>query len=307
MGSGSSTELPQRLTFDFKESIETKNSASDYINRLYYASPIDHDISNGSSFLLDNKKFSKDPKCALTYNLHRKNYLSNKESCCLNNILSDNNDYCNPDGDSIYTNDYCDNIIKSHCLTENKEVCYQWIETYLTRKDDEEFINDLSAECILDYSSSKCKALLIALKKINIPKYNTINNNIINSKNNKRLNLCLNPPSNIIREDKKKNISLDCWYHGCTNLEYWQLTTDQLDARKKCNVTFCSITLGDLNIDSNSTISIECNSGTTSTSSNNNFDSIFFRNEQYKTLMNIPDIQYLIILVLIFLFFIFKN
>lgn len=310
MGSGSSVQLPQRTTFDFQSSIEIENSNYEYPREMYLPIPEVSFTSNGTSQrVLEKDKFDIEQKCALTYMISRKAYKSSDISCCINNILVDNSDYCFPGTSSVFTNDICDSILQEYCYSGSGDpLCTQWFESYLTRNDDYNYVLKMAAMCSEDYTVRNCRGFLTALKHLDVPMYNLINDNIIKSPNNIKNNLCLNPPQNIIDENAKKRLPLDCWYQGCTNQEYWQLTTEQIKSRSTCSIAFCSINLGKIEIDTHSKLNLTCESGfNQNINKTEKFKSITYRNEQYQSLMNIPDLHYLVFLMIIILLLLYMG
>lgn len=189
-----------------------------------------------------------------------------------------------------YTTTHCNTLMNKHCIdsTNNTEcIMYMLAQLSQTRPTLEPFIN----YCSENLHSSVCMYMALEARNKNI---GGIPDQVLR-------NYCGNNPSdksctcynafNKLPDSFKDNMyigPLACWYKPCAELTEPQfLLTSQVEQRKGCNLTKCSIDIGNININSENPSLIklinDCNYSSTAADLPENDQSTFFEGVMWNT------------------------
>lgn len=201
-------------------------------------------------------------RCSLVFQDYNYND-KDQERCC----FSDDKSRCNMNLTNDYTTNHCNIVMKEKCkLTPEDSKCILWLEKSNERNDNEAF------ELYMNYCSSNLNSKVCDyLCKTSRGKLNqnskycdlALSNYCTANPNNPNCH-CFKTPSENIPNVETFLGPKECWLSVCSSQsEQKWLTTEQLDTRSKCQLTYCVISLDSLTLNDTATSELinDCISG----------------------------------------------
>lgn len=216
---------------------------------------------NEAQSLFENNVM-KGKKCQIVFQDYNYND-RDLERCCFTN----NKENCNANLINNYTTKHCNIIMKKKCKKDpENDNCIIWLDNTNKRLDNEA-LELYSNYCSVNHKSLACDYLCKEARgRINqnskycdIALENYCKNNIYETNCH-----CVITPSDKIPEVEKYLGPKECWLSSCssqTNSKW--LTTEQLNTRSLCQLTYCVITIDSLTLNDNATAELinDCVSG----------------------------------------------
>lgn len=256
----------------------------------------------------------------------RTKYLGNKEFCCMNQInhywtdkdlkiISDSQTTetpnlvtCDPDTKIIGN---CTEIFFNKCFNKNNEINDK-VELVCIKlfKNLDDTVNKMMYEDCKDNMVNdkvRCSLWMKILRLSKDPKLNALADNVLMNQKDKSFLKCLNIPKEILNEQLKHSIPLECWYGPCNREPIENLTSENLKKRKLCYNINCDISVNNFNISDKTTLNIICNNSKYITFEENLTNKKFETLDTFFVNLKLEFTVILIILFLIFLYYEFTN
>lgn len=315
---------------------EMQISYAEILNTLYTAE-IDDRIAIGQ-YATDPNSYMNVPefnpiiKPGGYAELHRKSYLGPDEICCLQNIrygwVDANNNIsseanlsktlltCDPTTIQVGYSNICDVPLYNTCIVnknqEYKGKCNVWLNGLFKRWQVDYSIiasinKEMSEHCSKNYKNDNCDIWLSAIRNGTNSEYYNIADNVLYAQTDKSELTCAFPPEYIVRQSNEINTPKECWYRACAFSPNYLLLTENINNKNNCLLSECNININNLNIVSNTELSIICKNQVIYRSSKE--QSIIIQEEAEFNRFLIPNytVYFILILIFIFMFIFSKN